>query len=792
MKISKSWLDEIINFKIDTAKLTDQLTMVGLEVSEIKTTACDFQGVIVGEVLEVNHHPNADKLKLCKVNIGKDELLTIVCGATNVRSKIKVPVAVVGAELINNLKIKKSKIRGVDSCGMMCSAVELGLAEDSSGLLELPIDAPIGVDLRQYLALDDTNIEIDLTPDRGDCLSILGVAREISAINRRKIIKLAPQKILAQEPAFQVHITAKDACPHYCGRIIRGVNNTIATPIWLQERLRRLGIHPINPAVDIANYVMLELGQPLHAFDLSTIDRSINVRYATLGEEITLLSGNNIKLNPKTLIIADRVKPLAIAGIMGGLESSVNKNTTDIFLESAFFVPEKMAGVARSYGLQTDASYRYERGVDHKLQLQALDRATALLLEIVGGTASEVSRVLIEENIPQPVSVSLHRKNIEKYLGITIADTDVLEILHGLEMQVDLIADGWQVAIPSWRFDLKIEEDLIEEIARIYGYHRIPEQKIVAELLCSSFDTNNGRKNRLYELMTDLGYNEAITYSFIDPKLQVIFNPNQKPLSLINPISPELAVMRTSLWPGLINAAKYNIHRQQQRLRLFEIGLCFLPHRDSLQQLSMLAGIALGDVYPEQWDIKQKKQIDFFDLKNDVAAVLKAYGHDKQVNYRVANHPVLHPKRSAQIYVADSSIGFIGEIHPKIKQQLDLTRQICVFEIDLNNIISLIKKNFNDFSKFPRVQRDIAIIVDKAITWQQIKQKIVDISGELLHNVDLFDIYCGEGLGINKRSLGIRLIFQSVTRTLVDAEIDALILKIVSVLKQVFDVNLRG
>ncbi|EKE01415.1 MAG: hypothetical protein ACD_21C00140G0003 [uncultured bacterium] len=792
MKFSKSWLSELINLEIDTAKLAEQLTMLGLEVAEVKSIAKDFRGVIIGEILEVNPHPNADKLTVCRVNVGESEPLTIVCGATNVKPRLKVPVAIVGAELASDFKIKQAKLRGVESEGMMCSAVELGLAETSSGLLELPSDAPIGTDLRQYLILDDATIEIELTPDRGDCLSIAGIAREVAAVNRIKRNKLELPKISTQGAVFSAAITAKEACPHYCGRVIRGINNQVSTPIWMQERLRRSGIGNINPVVDVANYVMLELGQPLHAFDLAKLDEKIQVRYAAQGEEITLLGGNKVQLNANTLVIADSSKVLAIAGIMGGVDSSVNKNTADIFLESAFFVPEKMAGIARSYGLQTDASYRYERGVDYNLQLQALDRATSLLLEIVGGKPSEVSEVIIQESMPQRATIHLQRSNIQKFLGITIADTEVLSILEHLEMQVASVSDGWKVVVPSWRFDVEIEEDLIEEVGRVYGYHQIPEQKIVAELMPPSPDMGGIDKDRLCELMTDLGYHEVVTYSFIDAKLQALIDPEHAPLPLVNPISPELAVMRTTLWPGLINAAKYNIHRQQQRVRFFETGLCFLQQEGSLRQPSVLAGISLGSAYPEQWGIKQEEPADFFDLKNDVNAILKLFGHDQHVEYMQIIHPALHPRRSAQILVAKIPIGIIGEIHPKIKQELGLTKQACLFEINLNHVAGELKKTFCEFSKFPAIQRDIAIIVDENVKWQQIRQKIVDITGELLHNIEVFDIYRGTGVGLNKKSLAIHLIFQSVSRTLVDTEVDTSINQVVMALKQTFDASLRG
>lgn len=792
MKFSKAWLDELIDFTIDAPTLAEQLTMVGLEVAEVKSVAGDFSGVVVGEILVVNPHPNADKLTVCQVDTGELEPLTIVCGAVNVRPKLKIPVAVVGAILPNNFKIKQARLRGVDSFGMMCSAVELGLAEGSSGLLELPVDAPIGVDLRQYLILDDVTIEVELTPDRGDCLSIAGIAREVVAINRTKLKQLKLASFVTKGPVLPVSITAKKACPHYSGRIVRGINNHLATPIRILERLRRSGISAINPVVDVANYVMLELGQPLHTFDLAKLDKKLEVRFSTQGEEITLLGGNKIGLHDQTLVIADSSKVLAIAGIMGGVDSSVSRDTSDIFLESAFFAPEAMSGVARSYGLQTDASHRYERGVDYNLQLRALDLATSLLLEIVGGEPSDALEVTVEESMPASISLYLRRDSIKKALGVVVPDEDVLSILTHLKMRVSSLVDGWQVTIPSWRFDLGIEEDLIEEVARIYGYHHIPEQKIVAELMAPSFGAASVTKDCLYALMTNLGYYEAITFSFTDIRLQALLDPEHQALSLVNPISPELAVMRTTLWPGLINATKYNFHRQQQRVRFFEIGLRFLQCGDSLQQIPALAGVVMGDVYPEQWGIKQEEQVDFFDVKNDIAAVLRLFGCDKSVEYLPIIHPALHPRRSAKICVANVMVGLVGEMHPQVKQELDLARQIYLFELDLSSIVSELKNVFNEFSRFPKIQRDIAIVVNKEITWQQIRQKIMDTSGELLHHLELFDIYNGEGVALGQKSLAIHLIFQSVARTLVDTEIDALMNRVISVLKQTFDANLRG
>ena len=791
MKFCTSWLKEFVEYKVDATELAEQLTMVGLEVDSVKPAAKKIRGVVVGEILTVNPHPNADKLTLCEVDVGTSEHLAIVCGATNVRSNLKVPVAVVGAE-IENFKIKKAKLRGVDSYGMMCSAVELGLAETSSGLLELPHDAPIGVDLSHYLFLDDVIIEIELTPDRGDCACMVGIAREVAAINRLQCKKIETEKIPGQDSVLPVIVTAKEACPNYCGRIIRDIDNKVNTPIWLQERLRRSGISSINPVVDVANYVMLELGQPLHGFDLEKLDKKIEVRYAQKGEELVLLNGDKVVLDDKILVIADQSKVLAMAGIIGGIDSGVLPETTNVFLESAFFTPRKIVGVARSYGLHTDASYRYERGVDYNLQLHALNRATALLLEIVGGKPSDVVAVTAAEYLPQPKTISLQRVNIAKVIGISISDQDVFAILSHLGMQAKPINEGWLVAVPSWRFDLEIEEDLIEEVARIYGFHHVPEQKMVAELIPPPVAADIPNKNRLYELMVDLGYHEIITYSFVDPKLQKIVDPIHEPLSLVNPISSELSVMRTSLWSGLIKAAKYNLDRQQQRARLFEIGLCFLQQNDNLEQIPTIGGIVIGNLYKDQWGVEEKEQGDFFDLKNDVNAIFKMLGYDSNVKYLPESHPALHPKRSAQIYVENSPVGFIGELHPMLKQKLELSQKAYLFEINLTNIINGLKGGFHDVSRYPKIKRDVALVIDKKITWQMVKEKIVDISGELLHNIELFDVYCGKSVDPDKKSMAIRLVFQSDDRTLVDTEVDALIEKMLSVLKQTFNATLRG
>jgi phenylalanyl-tRNA synthetase beta chain len=606
MKFSKSWLKDITKLDIDTEKLIEQLTMVGLEVAAVKPVVPYFHSVIVGEILAVNPHPNADKLTVCTVNIGKgSDELTIVCGAKNVRPRLKVPVALIGAELPGDFKIKQAKLRGVESSGMLCAACELGLTELNPGILELPDDAPIGIDIRKYLFLDNEIFEIELTANRGDCLSILGIAREVAAINRTIFALPKAQEFPINKDTFPVVITAKDSCPHYCGRIIRGVNNRVATPTWMLERLRSINETSVSFVVDVTNYVMYELGQPLHAFDLAKLDKNIEVRYAKPHESIELLDSSKIDLKDKTLVIADGSKPVALAGIMGGIDSGISLDTQDIFLESAFFMPAKIAEQSRAYKLQTDASYRYERGVDYDLQLYALNRATSLIVEIAGGMPGAISEVVSKEYLPTSSNITLYRKNIQNILGISISDEEVTNILSYLGITLLPIVDGWQATIPSFRaFDIKIEEDLVEEIARIYGYHLISEQKIIAELGSNDAVSNVGDISRICNLMEDLGYHEVITYSFIDKKIQDLLGGEDMPLSLANPISSEQSIMRNTLWPGLVNVIKHNAKRQEKSVHLFEIGLKFVFGTNSkLEQIPVIFILSNGELS------KREKQI---------------------------------------------------------------------------------------------------------------------------------------------------------------------------------------
>jgi phenylalanyl-tRNA synthetase beta chain len=801
MKISELWLREWVKPNISTEQLAEQLTMLGFEVDSVEPVAPKFSSVFVGEVLEVLPHPNADRLHVCKVNIGQGETLSIVCGAQNVRAGMKVPTAIIGAVLPNDFTIKKAALRGVESFGMLCSAVELGLAETSSGLLELPDDAPIGTDIREYLQLDDNVFDINVTANRGDCLSVLGFAREIAAVNDIPFKKLTVPDLHRSSQKFSVSV-AKDAlpnCPHYVGCIVSNVNNTAKTPIWLSERLRRVGLRSVNPIVDVTNYVMLELGQPLHAFDLAKLDSEIIVRKAKEGEKITLFDGNEFNLNSDSLLIADKSKPLALAGIMGGADSAVAETTSAIFIESAFFTPEKIFGVARNYGLQTDSSYRFERGVDPELQLLALNYCVSLLQKIVGGDAGEITNITSQENIPQRKTIKLRRDRVEKLLGVKIHDKKIISIINNLGLKAQNIAEGWEIIPPSYRFDLEIEEDLIEEIARIYGYNLIEIEPAATKIAVPNRDNlvRNIRKNELINELMMLGYRETMTYSFVDLALQNLLDPANTPLSLTNPISLELAVMRTSLWSGLVKAYLANQSRKRTRVRLFEIGSVFKKNDKGLKEDLHLGGIVSGDLYPLQWG-EDRKNAGFYDVKNDLYVLLEKQGYNKEnISFNKSEeiaviHNALHPKRCAVIYLGGLEIGLIGELHPAIKQKLEITTDIILFEINLFFLNNVIEFDFKEISKFPSVERDLSIIVNQNISWQKIKDAVINVGGNLLHEVNVFDVYHGKGIDVDSKSIALHLIFQHDARTLVEQEIEALMQEIIATLESNFGAKLRG
>ncbi|MDH5611401.1 MAG: phenylalanine--tRNA ligase subunit beta [Gammaproteobacteria bacterium] len=794
MKISEQWLRAWVNPAISTAEMCDQLTMAGLEIDSVEPVAGAFNNVVVARVVSLEKHPDADKLNVCQVTDGK-ETLQIVCGASNVRAGLVIPLAKIGAELPGAgeneiFKIKPAKLRGVESSGMLCSEKELGLAEQADGLMELSEDAPIGADIREYLGLDDNCIEIDLTPNRGDCLSIAGVARELGALNQCQVTAEACAPVAASSDAsFPVEILATEACSHYVGRVVTGINCAAKTPVWMLERLRRSGIRGLGPVVDITNYVMLELGQPMHAFDLATLTGGIQVRFAKKNEKITLLDGKCIELDEETLLIADHAKALALAGVMGGEGSGVSDATTSIFLESAFFKPENIAGKARGYGLHTDSSHRFERGVDPQLQVRAIERATELVLAICGGEAGAVIEKTTEAYSTAGQAIHLRQARIERLLGIKMQADEVEAILNRLEMKVKAVDDGWQVTPPSFRFDIAIEADLLEELVRIYGYNNIPRTQPDYQGQMKAQTEYEVSTSVLRSTLVDRGYFEAITYSFIDPKSQKILDPESEAVKLANPISSEMSVMRTSLWPGLIQAVRHNLNRQHNRVRLFETGLCFRPGKDkALDQVNMIAGAICGDLLPEQWSVSPQK-VDFFDLKADVEALLAHTG--EVCIFAAATHPALHPGQSASISIDGEFAGWIGALHPEVMKQLDLDKTIYVFELRLDIVKSAVLPAFSSLSRFPEVRRDLAVVIDKSVTVQSILVCIGEAASDLLRNIQVFDIYTGKGIDSGRKSVALGLILQDFSRTLTDQDVETEVEKVVSSLKQKFAATLR-
>jgi len=791
MKISEQWLRTWVNPPISTKEMVEQLTMAGLEVDGTEAAAGDFTDVVVARVESLEKHPDADKLSVCQVADG-NETLQIVCGADNVRTGLSVALARVGAVLPardnETFKIKPAKLRGVASAGMLCSEKELGLAEQSDGIMELPADAPVGTSLRDYLELDDTVIDIDLTPNRGDCLCIAGIARELGTLNQcdvaEEVYEPYTQKI---GDTFEVDIAAAEACTHYAGRVFRDVDLSAPTPVWMVERLRRSGIRSLGAVVDITNYVMIELGQPMHAFDLEQLDGRINVRYAEKSEKITLLDGKCIELDENTLVIADNSRPLALAGIMGGENSGVNEQTRSIFLESAYFTPEVIAGKARDYGLHTESSHRFERGVDPQLQVHAVDRATELILEICGGEVGPVSEVKTAAHPKDRQPIDLRHERISRVLGVTLEADEIIDILQRLGMEVKSFKDHWMVKPPSFRFDIQIEADLLEELVRIHGYNNVPRTQPKYRARMRDLPESRQALTQLRKTLVDRGYYEAITYSFVDPKWQTELDPGNETVKLANPLSSEMSVMRTTIWPGLLQAVRHNLNRQQNRVRLFETGQVFLQQENELAQVEKISGAICGPVYDEQW-ADNSREVDFYDIKGDVESLFSV---EANIEFRAEAHPALHPGQSASIYRNGELIGWLGALHPRTIAALDLSKAVYLFELDLEAVYKSHLPSFRPLSKFPEVRRDLAILIDDSVTAQAIENCITESGSEILQEVRLFDIYTGKGVDKGLKSVAFGLILQDFSRTLTDQDIDLEIDTVVTALNQNFAATLR-
>ena len=795
MKISENWLRTWVNPAVDSDTLADQLTMLGLEIDDSSPVAKPFTGVVVGEVLTVEQHPDADRLRVTTVNIGEAEPVQIVCGAPNVTVGMKAPVATIGAVLPGDFKIKKGKLRGVESHGMLCGASEIDLEDQIDGLLELPADAPVGVNIRDYLKLDDRVIDISITPNRGDCFSIRGIAREVAVINQLSTqapeIQAVPATISAQKT---VNVTT-EASPRYLGRVIQNVNTKAPTPDWMAQALTNSGIRSHSILVDITNYVLLELGQPLHAFDADKIEGNVNVRQAVQGERLVLLNDQEVELQDDVTVIADDQKVLAIGGIMGGLSSSVTDDTQNIFLESAFFAPLAIAGRARRFGLHTDASQRYERGVDFELPALAMDRASQLIQQLAGGEFGEVTTVENVDLLPKRTAIQLSQAQVDKLLGFHVEASFIQDVLTRLECEVvaqgDADNQAWSVTPPSHRYDLAIYQDLIEEIARIYGYDNIPTTKPNMQITLENYQ-DQSENGQLRQTLVALGYQEAISFSFVDAKLEKQLNPQVNALALANPISSDLAVMRSTLLSSLIPCVQYNLNRQQDRVRFFELGLRFDYQTASsildLKQIPTLAMIAVGSKAPEQWHVKTK-DMDFFDLKGEVETLLDA-AH-VSAEYQRSERAWLHPGQSAKIVVNGQSVGYLGRLHPSLEAELDLG-VTWVAEMDQSLLLQPYVYNFTELSRFPSVRRDIALVIDANIALSSIETTIKQSAGEFLSASWLFDVYTGQGVETGHRSLAFALLFQHPSRTLEDAEIKQAMDRVIESLETTYKAKLRA
>ena len=815
MKFSEAWLLGWVDPGLTTSALAEQLTWAGLEVESVAPAAAPdgFSGVVVAEVLEARPHPNADRLKLCVVDPGAGgDRVEVVCGAPNARAGMRAALARPGARIAGGVKVRRAKIRGAASEGMLLSMRELGIGEDHDGIIELDPDAPPGADVREVLGLDDPVFDLSVTPDRGDCLSVAGIAREVGAIHRLSVRGPALDPVAPEiEDRLPVALEAPEGCARYAGRVVRGVDPAARTPLWMAERLRRCGVRAVSPVVDVTNYVMLELGQPLHAFDLHRLEGGIRVRRARAGERLTLLDERDVELHPSTLVIADHRCPVALAGIMGGLDTAVSGATRDVFLESAWFAPADLMGEPRLYKLNTDASHRFERGVDPGLQKSALERATRLLLEIAGGRPGPVVDERAPSHLPVRSAIRLRAARIERVLGMALSAVEVANGLRWLGMEVTEAEGGWSVTPPTHRFDVAIEEDLIEEVVRLAGYDQVPAEEVEGTVRPGGDPEAGVPVSRLRRALVDRGYQEAVTYSFVDPALQSLLDPETPPIRLANPISSELSVMRTHLWMGLCGALVRNANRQERRVRLFETGLRFRRDpkltarigdvagwgdrgRDQVADVDQercIAAAAMGPAHPEQWG-SADRDVDFFDLKSDVEALLGLTGQPERFSFAPFVHPALHPAQTAEIRDGGEPVGLIGALHPSVRRQLGLPAPAFVFEIALAPLATARLPAYAPVSRYPSVRRDLAVLLDEGIAVERLLGVIRRDAPATLNDVVVFDLYRGEGIGAGRKSIAIGLTFRSDSRTLDDTEVDGLVEAIVAGLEAELGAALRG
>ncbi len=783
MQFSENWLRTFVNPKLSTDELGHALTMAGLEVEEQLPAGAVFTNVVIGEIVAAEKHPDADRLQVCKVNIGS-ETLQIVCGAANARVGLKAPCALVGAAL-PGIEIKEAKVRGVESFGMMCSEKELGLADAASGLLELPADAPVGQDIREYFQLNDTLFTLKLTPNRADCLSILGIARDVAAITGATLhLPKTPTAKVESQKTMAVLVNAPQACPAYFGRVLEGVNAQAKTPDWMTRNLERSGVRSISPIVDITNYVLLALGQPMHAFDLAKLGDHIEVRFAKAGEPLKLLNDTEIKLKADDLVISSNSGAVALAGIMGGEPTSVTEATTDIFLESAFFTPDAIAGKARRLGLSTDSSYRFERGVDFGNTPQALERATELILQICGGKAGAITQGVTK--LPTRNTVNLRYARLLSVLGIAISQQEVAKILTQLGFEFTENDAVFAVKAPSYRFDISREEDLIEEIARLHGYDKI--EAIAPQAALNMLPAPEALLNKAWaaDVLQSSGYQEVVTYSFVDEAWERDIQGNMTPIKLKNPIASNLSVMRSGLWGGLLDTLTYNLNRKQERAMLFEIGASYHQDKKSYQEETRIAGLCYGALNPEQWAISTQ-DVDFYDVKAQVDVLTH-----NQAEYRAETHPALHPGQSARVYLRGNAIGWLGKLHPKWQQQYGLAKNTLLFEFNLAGLLQTQALKYTEVSKSLPVRRDIAVIVEADLPAYTVIDSVKKANISLLQEIQLFDVYAGKGVPENKKSLAFLILMQDTNKTLLDTEVEATMAELLKLLQKQFGATLRN
>ena len=791
MKFAVSWLEEWVKSKQSAEELAERITAAGLEVDSLESDGEGLDGVVIAEVTKVARHPDADRLSVCKVSAGDGETVDVVCGAPNVEAGMKTPLAVPGTRLPNGMKLRRSKIRGVVSNGMLCSAIEIGLGTESDGIMRLPDDAPVGQSLADYLGLPDTVIDVDITPNRGDCFCVLGIARDVAALTGEPMSGPEMHPAAATiDTVYPVERPVPDACPRFAHRVVRNIDGKARSPLWMTERLRRSGLRAIHPVVDVTNYVMLELGQPLHAYDMARLQGPVRPRFAKAGETVTLLDERTVELNTDTVVITDDSGPIGMAGIMGGLSTMVTEETRDVFFEAAFWPQHIMAGRARSYAMHTDASTRFERGVDPAGQARAIERAVELLVMIAGGEAGPLVDDCDQGLLPERNSIRLTAARLEQVLGVEIAAARVTEILAALGLQIEQGKDDWNVIPPSYRFDIAIEDDLVEEVARVYGYDQIPEATASASLPLGPVTETVVETDVVANTLVARDYQEVITYSFVDAESDRIVSGQKTKLVLSNPISSEMSVMRSSLWPGMLGVAAGNVARQQERVRIFEIGRTYHGSHDEPREVQRVGGLVLGPSVDEQWSVKSQG-VDFYDLKADVEALLDMSGAPWEFTFVSAEQVALQPGQAAEILRNGEPVGYIGKLHPSAASEFDLKSNVFVFELDVEKTFAAAIPAATPISKFPAIRRDIAVVVDDAVVVANLVDAVRSASPDLIRRVTIFDIYRGSGIEAGRKSVALGLILQETSRTLTDVDADAAIDAAIQIIKQDFDADLR-